>query len=223
MTIRPPDEADLSALAQRYGLGLSAADITSFAPSPRACWTRGRPSRSCTNARRRRRRPTARGPARPRRQPARRLVRDDGDPRNRRRPTVRPHGRDQGQHHGRRRAEMNGSETLEGFVPRVTRLLSPACSLPVPRSSARRCVRTSASPAAATRRAPARCGTHGTRPALPAGRRAAVPRSSRPAPSISPSAATRVARCVSPARTAARPGTSRPMASSPTQGRSRSS
>ncbi|MGH9133047.1 MAG: amidase, partial [Ilumatobacteraceae bacterium] len=32
MTIRPPDEADLAAVAERYGLGLSAADITSFAP-----------------------------------------------------------------------------------------------------------------------------------------------------------------------------------------------
>ena len=32
MTIRPPDETDLAAVAERYGLGLSAADITAFAP-----------------------------------------------------------------------------------------------------------------------------------------------------------------------------------------------
>jgi amidase len=32
MTIRPPDEAELAAVAERYGLGLSGADIASFAP-----------------------------------------------------------------------------------------------------------------------------------------------------------------------------------------------
>ena len=119
MTIRPPDEADLAAVAERYGLGLSAADITSFAPFATGLL-------GLVDGRRGAVRPHGAGAAgRPpvvppgrRRQPARRLVRDDGDPRDRRRP-ARPAARvaikDNIMVAGV--PMMNGSETARGLRP----------------------------------------------------------------------------------------------------------
>ena len=188
MAFRPPDESDLAAVAERYGLDLSSDDVASFAPFATGLlgsWTAVEELYARTAPAPR----TDRAVVAPdrRRQPARRVVRDDRDPGGRRRPAGRADGGDQGQHHGRRRAddERLGDAWRASCRP-ATRPWSPACWPPARRSPGRRSARTCASPAAATRRAPGRCATRGTRPARPAGRPAAARRSSRRAPSTSP-------------------------------------
>jgi amidase len=135
MTIRPPDEADLAAVAERYGLGLSAADITAFAPFATGLlgsWTAIEElyDRTAPTP------PSGREWSRP----------DDADnPLGAWYVTTSIHETDDGPLSGRTVAikdnimvagvpMMNGSETLEGFVPTrdatvVTRLLAAGATI----------------------------------------------------------------------------------------------
>ena len=106
MAFGPPDESDLASIGERYGLELSSADVASFLPFATgllSSWT------AVEELVRAHRAESARRPSvvasRRSGQPARRLVRDDRDPGDRRRSPRRANRGDQGQRHGRRCAD----------------------------------------------------------------------------------------------------------------------
>ena len=163
MAIRPPVESDLAAVAERYGLELSSADIASFVPFASglvSSWTAVEELYARTAPTPRSDRPWSRPAERDNPLGAWYVTTDiretDGGPLAGRTVAIKDNIMVAGV------PMMNGSETVEGFVPTATPRWSPACWPLARPSRARRCAKTCASPAAATRRGLARCATPGT-------------------------------------------------------------
>ena len=178
MPVDPPDDATLRSIAQRYGLGLTDADLTSFRPFVEgllASWGAVEELYAAS-------RPTMPERAWSRPEPA-------DNPFNAWYVTTSITGSGDGPLAGKTVAVkdntavagvpmMNGAGTMEGYTP----LRDATVVVPRPRggrhrSPARPSARTSASPAARTPRRPGRSATRGTRRARRAARRRAARRS----------------------------------------------
>ena len=122
MALRPPDESDLAAVGERYGLGLNAADVASFAPFAAGLlgsWTAVEELYARTAPAPRTDRPWRRPDEADNPLGAwyvtTEIQESDG------RPAGRPHRRHQGQHHGRRRADDERLADPRGLRPNARR------------------------------------------------------------------------------------------------------